>query len=77
MTKGDKLEVELQNGKTITVTVENEAECRSCGEPIVWCLTASGKKMPCDIPDIEDDERKPVISHFASCADSDHWRKRA
>jgi len=25
------------------------SECRSCQAPIVWTITANGKRMPCDI----------------------------
>jgi hypothetical protein len=74
MTKGDELEVKTSNGTTITVTVENESECRSCGEPIVWCITKNGKKMPVDIED-EGDWTMPLC-HFATCAHADQWRKK-
>lgn len=69
--KGDQLEILTDRGNTFTVTVDNEAECRSCGEPILWCITARGKKMPVDMP--ADDE--PTTSHFATCKDAGTWRK--
>lgn len=24
------------------------ATCRSCGAPVIWCLTANGKRLPLD-----------------------------
>lgn len=42
--------------------------CRSCGKPIAWIVTSSGKKMP-----VELDTRE---SHFANCHDAGKWRKR-
>ena len=68
--KGDQIEVVSDKGYTF-VEEDNRSECRSCGEPIIWCLTAKGKKMPVDVP--EDDA--PTTSHFATCKDADKWRK--
>ena len=68
--KGDQIEVVSDKGYTF-VEEDNQSECRSCGEPIIWCITAKGKKMPVDVP--EDDA--PTTSHFATCADADKWRK--
>ena len=69
--KGDQIEVVSDKGHTFTVEEDNQSECRSCGEPIIWCTTAKGKKMPVDVP--EDDA--PTTSHFATCKDADTWRK--
>ena len=69
--KGDQIEVTTDRG-TFTVTEDNLAECRSCGESIVWCITASGKKMPVNEP--TDDT--PTTSHFATCPEADKWRKK-
>lgn len=69
--KDDQIEVLTDQGNTFTVTEDNRAECRSCGEPIIWTVTARGKKMPVDVP--VDDE--PTTSHFATCKDADQWRK--
>jgi hypothetical protein len=74
MEPGDELEVALASGGTLTVVVDNEAECRSCGEPIVWGITPNGKKMPCDLPDDDDDTH--TVSHFSTCPESEAWRKR-
>jgi len=68
--KGDQIEVAADRG-TFTVTEDNRSECRSCGEPIIWCLTARGKKMPVDEPD----DDGPTTSHFATCKDAGKWRK--
>lgn len=69
--KGDQIEVLTERGNTFRVTEDNEAECRSCGAPILWCVTVKGKKMPVDIST----EGEPTTSHFATCPESDQWRK--
>lgn len=70
--KGDQIEVTTDRGNHFTVTADgDDSYCRSCGEPIIWCITAKGKKMPVDIP--EGDE--PTTSHFATCPDAEQWRK--
>lgn len=70
--KGDQIEVTTERGNTFTVTEDGDhSECRSCGEPIIWCLTAKGKKMPVDVPD----DDGPTTSHFATCPDAGQWRK--
>lgn len=67
------------------------AECRSCGAPIEWVVTEKGKRMPLDI-ERRDDGNVTVdpsgtarvvpkgkgsrVSHYATCADADRWRKR-
>lgn len=38
--------------------VSNESTCRSCEAPIVWCVTARGKRMPMD---------PAGTSHFKTC----------
>ncbi len=69
--KGDQIQVTTDRGNVFYVTEDNQSECRSCGEPIIWCITAKGKKMPVDVP--EDDG--PTTCHFATCRDSEQWRK--
>lgn len=69
--KGDIIQVTTERGNTFRVTEENQSECRSCGAPILWCVTVKGKKMPVDMP--EGDE--PTTSHFSTCPDGDTWRK--
>ena len=70
--KGDQLEIVSDRGNIFRVTEDSEAECRSCGEPIIWCVTKSGKKMPVDVPN---EIGQPTTSHFATCPDSKDWRK--
>ena len=70
--KGDQIEVVSDKGYTFTVEEDNQSECRSCGEPIIWCITAIGKKMPVDVPE---DDAPTTTSHFATCKDADKWRK--
>jgi hypothetical protein len=48
-------------------TADNAAACRSCGEPVMWCLTPSGKRAPIN-PD--------GTSHFSTCPQATAWRKR-
>lgn len=69
--KDDIIEVLTERGNTFRVTEDNQAECNSCRAPILWCVTAKGKKMPVDLP--TDDE--PTTSHFATCPDANSWRK--
>lgn len=68
---GDQIQVLTDRGNVFRVTEENESECRSCGAPILWCITAKGKKMPVDVP--TDDG--PTTSHFATCPEANQWRK--
>lgn len=70
--QGDVIEVVTERGNTFRVTEDNQAECKSCGAPIIWCVTAKGKKMPVDIPD---DPGIPTASHFDTCPDAAQWRK--
>ena len=54
------------------------AECRSCGEQIVWLKTHKGKSMPVDAYSVESGdalfERNRHISHFDTCPDADKFR---
>lgn len=70
--KDDIISVQGDKG-VFQVTEDNEAECRSCGAPIIWCLTKNGKKMPVDFPE----SNEPTTSHFATCPDGEKWRKPA
>lgn len=40
--------------------------CRSCGAPILWIATRSGKRMPVDA--------KTDVVHFKTCPDADKHR---
>lgn len=68
---GDQIEIVSDRGITFIVTEDSTAECRSCHAPILWCVTARGKKMPVDPP--TDDE--PTTSHFATCPEANQWRR--
>lgn len=60
--QGDIIEVTTERGNVFRVTEDNEAECRSCGAPVLWCITAKGKSMPVDVP-----TEGPTTSHFDTC----------
>ena len=53
--------------------------CRSCRARIIWFKTEAGKNMPVDADTVEaDDEELDLsrhISHFATCAKADSFRK--
>lgn len=70
--KGDRIIVKTDRDFEFIVHEDNQSECRSCGDPIIWCVTARGKKMPVDIPDGDEVE---TTSHFATCKDAAQWRK--
>jgi len=42
--------------KGFDMSEDNVGECRSCEAAIVWTITASGKKMPCDVAPSEEGE---------------------
>jgi hypothetical protein len=46
---------------------DNTGRCRSCGAPVLWVITAAGKKMPLN---------RDGTSHFANCPEADKWRKK-
>lgn len=45
----------------------NIGRCRSCSDPVAWCLTRRDKRMPLN-PD--------GVSHFATCPAANSWRKK-
>lgn len=63
----------------------NLSYCRSCGAPIVWAKSATGKSIPLErdsVPEL--DRHKAVIAfdpaaghiaHFSSCPDAGKFRK--
>jgi len=63
------------------------SKCRSCGAPIIWAITLSGKRIPLDAEQVKPNhyfrldngyavKSKPLYqAHFASCPDADRWRK--
>lgn len=70
--KGDQIIVKTDRDFEFYVTEDNEGECRSCGAPVIWCITKKGKKMPVDPPP---GGETATTSHFATCPESDTWRK--
>lgn len=57
---------------------DNDANCRGCGEPIVWYITPKGKKMPMSVKNESTllhgalDTYEP---HFATCPNAANFRK--
>ena len=53
--------------------------CRSCKRQIIWMKTSKGKNIPVDIDEYSEGEThfnaKTMTSHFATCPQSDKWRK--
>lgn len=75
----------------IWADTKGSANCRSCGARISWAeVVKSGRKMPFDgdivavrtahHPEtwraIETVDTSVTKSHFATCKDSDQWRKK-
>ena len=52
---------------------DNYATCSGCGADIEWWITPRGSKLPMDPM-----ERgvSPATAHFATCPESDSFRKR-
>jgi hypothetical protein len=64
-------ENQMTERKAVTLDIPPNADrgaCRSCGEPIAWVITKSGKKMPVELATKE--------SHFARCPAAKEWRKK-
>lgn len=51
---------------------ENDAECRGCGEEIMWFTTPNGRKIPMNKMTRGTD---PAIAHFSTCPEADSFRK--
>ena len=57
-------------------------ECKKCGAEIKWMQTVNSKWIPVDVDTIDDrgaiifDQDQGMISHFATCPEADHFRKR-
>lgn len=53
-------------------------QCRSCGAPIVWLPTRTGKTMPVDMATVRPGDalfdHTRHVSHFATCPQADTWR---
>lgn len=50
-------------------------QCRSCGAQIWWILTATGKRAPYNPSTGVDRPEEPAVSHFATCPQSQAWRR--
>lgn len=59
---------------------KGELVCRSCGAPLVFLKTDTGKLIPVDkkTADVADEyfDRDRHTSHFATCPDAKKWRKK-
>jgi hypothetical protein len=51
----------------VAIADERSRPCRSCGAPILWCVTVYDKRAPIN---------QDGTSHFATCPDADSWRHR-
>ena len=56
--------------------------CRSCGEPIVFVRTASGRWMPVNAASVTPgdtayDPQRGHENHWQHCAQADYWRTDA
>jgi len=59
--------------------------CRSCGQPIVWMLTAAGKAMPVNYThEAEQDAREQKVydrarhvTHYGTCPQAKQWSRRS
>ena len=47
-------------------TYDNVGQCRSCGAPMVWCITPAGKRSPLN---------RDGVSHFATCPSASAHRR--
>jgi hypothetical protein len=61
-----------RDGQTILCIIENASTCRSCGVPIYWARTPSGRAMPVNFPNAVGD----MVSHFVTCPHADQWRNK-
>jgi hypothetical protein len=51
----------------VAIAGERARACRSCGAPILWCVTLNDRNAPINADG---------TSHFATCPDADSWRRR-
>lgn len=56
-------------------------KCRSCGAPLIWLHTQSGKPMPVDAASVRIVPIDGLFvagvhrSHFSTCKDAAQWRR--
>jgi hypothetical protein len=66
--------------QTMAAHEKRIARCRSCNAQIVWFKTSSGSNMPVDESTVEADDVALDLtrhkSHFATCPNADHHRKK-
>jgi hypothetical protein len=63
----------LDEMKAAGYKFDNDATCRGCGADIEWWITPRGRKIPMD-PMTKGASQ--AVSHFATCNDSESFRKR-
>lgn len=51
---------------------DNDAECRGCGDPVMWFKTPNGKSIPMNVMQRGSD---PAVTHFSTCTEADSFRK--
>lgn len=59
-----------------------QVTCSSCGAPIVWFRTKSGKRMPVDASSTKPNDAEHQldlgrhVSHFSTCPNADKHRRQ-
>jgi hypothetical protein len=62
--------------ESLDYSYSGESLCRGCGALIVWFDTINGKKMPMSVvKGTEDNERRVLEPHFATCPKAASFRK--
>ena len=51
---------------------DNDAECRGCGDSIMWFKTPNGKSIPMNPMQRGTD---PAVAHWATCSDPPERKK--
>lgn len=70
--KGDRIKVYLTDGGTFYVTVDGDAQCKTCDAFMLWTVTPKGKRMPVNA---RPDAKGVYTSHFATCEQASEHRK--
>lgn len=54
--------------------------CKTCRARIIFLRTGAGKKIPVDADTVEPEDKtfdhERHVSHFATCSEADHFRRR-
>lgn len=57
-----------------------ESRCHSCRDPIVWLITAAGKRIPVNADTVRDEdsifEYGRHVAHFTTCPHAAEHRRR-